>query len=75
MTSAPPPRPSPGVLWQQAHGETTALPSWERGEKCRARYRELLTEHGHLLRTEPNPNGRQPDVLPWHYPAGRRVAP
>jgi hypothetical protein len=58
---------SPGTLWVQAYRETKDLPSFERGEKCRARYRELLTEHGLLVRREPGDDR----TLPCGWPGNR----
>lgn len=47
--------PSPFELWQQASGDA-------------ARYRELLVEHGHLVRREPGDDGN----LPCGWPGPRR---
>lgn len=39
---------SKGQLWEQAHAETHTLPSWQRGEACRARYEELCRSAGYI---------------------------
>lgn len=63
---------SPGMLWRQAYEETKDLPSFERGEACRARYRELLISAGHLIRRRPgDPSGT---TLPCGYDLASRAS-
>lgn len=62
-------RPSPGALWMQAHTETRDLPSFQRGQKCRERYIELMREHGHIVPAKP---GDRRD-LPCGWPSNRTV--
>jgi hypothetical protein len=59
---------SPGALWQQAYEETKDLPSFQRGERCRDRYFELLDESGLLVR------GSGPVTLPCGKRLGNRAA-
>lgn len=52
-------RPAPSALWAEAEAEHPGDP-----EARRARYRELMVEHGHLVERAPG----RPDVLPCGWP-------
>lgn len=67
MTATAPKPPSPYDLWKQAGGEDDSFD--------KQRYRDLLTEHGHLRPVRAGeiaeplpcgwPNNRYPDDLQW----------
>lgn len=48
-------RPAPSTLWAQAEGEHPTDPAARR-----ARYRELMLEHGHLRLAEPGESSALP---------------
>lgn len=54
-------KPSPGILWNQAGGDA-------------ARYRELMIEHGHLLRPGDEGYEQASRTLPCGYPGPARPA-
>lgn len=71
MTVTRLPELTPGQCWQQAHAETRALPSWERGARCLTRYMELLAVHGH---PPYRPDTRRPTIRTTSPPAFARKA-